>query len=211
MNNHNKKRAEGEAMVRDWSRSGKSRRAWCIEAGISYSRFIYWERKLRRELATQQEGETDRAYLGMEAKDTETTAIQETVSGCPDQANLTDEETMIQTWKQSGLSRRAWCKKVGISYSRFLYQERKRTMKGSPHEAMPLFIAVVPDPEDTTLPITRASPFIREPTYISTIQVNEPTRQLRVNISLSGLSIDVPDGYRPETLISLVETLRALC
>lgn len=41
-------------LVPEYARSGKSKREWCAENGISYSTFMRWQKRLREELASQE-------------------------------------------------------------------------------------------------------------------------------------------------------------
>lgn len=41
------------SLISQWSESGKSQQAYCKEHGIAYSKFHYWQKKLRQEDAGQ--------------------------------------------------------------------------------------------------------------------------------------------------------------
>lgn len=139
---------------------------------------------------------------------------------------------IIREWERSGQPRKTWCREQGIVYSQFQYwyhkqlqsrtqetsgevgEEPGRTKKeaGQPRRR---FMAIIPEQERSatttnTLYQDSSGAGRAEPIAAASSSYGE-AKHLRVNLTATGLSMDIPEDYDPQFVASLLRTLRASC
>ena len=88
----------------------------------------------------------------------------------------------IETWKQSGISQTAYCRSKGLSWRSFGYWKKKFYSRKPPLTFVPVTIKRFPPP---------AGP---------------PGTSLKL-LTRSGYGIEIGDGFNPDTLKKLLNTL----
>ena len=94
--------AQWKEFIDDWKQSGLSREVYCRQKGLTYSAFFSWSKKLE---------DPEVAKLA---------SLQE-------RTRYTFEQWkgFVEEWKQSGLSKEAYCKQKDLTYSAFFSWSKK--------------------------------------------------------------------------------------
>lgn len=104
-------------------------------------------------------------------------------------------EEKLAEWKSSGQELRTWCKEHQIDVKKFNYWKSRLNVTGG-NDPSPIFAEVSLSNTQESRPAGNTS---------HGTQIDN-----RLTLYCQGMRISIPDGFHPDTLLSLLRTLKRL-